>query len=270
MTLYDHLSVQTLATVERLLLHSLSHEPSEVVRRKAVDTICDISNNSMTRGRPWHALQAQAFAMTQSADSIARESAFRVFAGCPNLIVDLQTESVLSLLQKGLQDPQSVEVRPRSVITGAVSLRRTGVYSVPFTMHIYLALLPLFPDLYHAFIFFTNSGSTRCFASVCVLSVLVRLASNCTIPLTYVPHARHLTSTSALAASEIPQHPHASYNLISSTLCLTSTRASSFPPCPHTALCRSRPHAYRRTSIPEPSVGIHLSAGRWKREGEGT
>lgn len=150
MTLYDHLSVQTLATVERLLLHSLSHEPSEVVRRKAVDTICDISNNSMTRGRPWHALQAQAFAMTQSADPIARESAFRVFAGCPNLIVDLQTESVLSLLQKGLQDPQSVEVRHAALRASVSYLSSSDLHQIAQSLSLMYPMLDTLPALPHS------------------------------------------------------------------------------------------------------------------------
>ena len=110
LSLYDHLSSQTLTTIERLLLHALLHEPAIVVRRKAVDTVTDLANNSMDRGRPWHALQAQAFSMAQNDDPGLREAAFRVFAGSPNLVMDLQTQHVLSVLQKGLQDPQSVEV----------------------------------------------------------------------------------------------------------------------------------------------------------------
>lgn len=110
-SLYDHLSSQSLGTLERILLHSLLHEPSPVVRRRAVDAICDLANNSMARGRPWHALQAQSFSMAESADPSARESAFRVFSGSPNLVMDLQIESVLAVLQKGLQDQQSIEVR---------------------------------------------------------------------------------------------------------------------------------------------------------------
>jgi hypothetical protein len=87
MTLYDRLASQTLTAIERILLHSLSHEQIDSVRRKAVDTICDLANNSMERGRPWHALQAQAFSMCKGADPSARDSAFRIFAGCPNLVM---------------------------------------------------------------------------------------------------------------------------------------------------------------------------------------
>ena len=111
-TLYDQLSAQALTTLERLLLHSLSHESSDSVRRKSVDTVCDLANNAMSRGRPWHALQAQAFNMTQTAEAGFRECAFRVFSSCPNLVIDLQTDAVLSVFRKGLQDTQSVDVRP--------------------------------------------------------------------------------------------------------------------------------------------------------------
>jgi len=117
LTLYDHLSHQTLATLERLLLFSLSHEASSTVRRKCVDTVCDLANQGMMRGRPWHALQAQAFNMTHSQTSergeVAaglREIAYRVFAGCSNLVMDLQVDAVLSAFQRGLQDQESIEV----------------------------------------------------------------------------------------------------------------------------------------------------------------
>lgn len=119
LTLYDHLSHQTLTTLERLLLYSLCHEASPHVRRKTVDTVCDLSNQGMLRGRPWHALQAQAFSMIQTQGPSSslpdegaafRECAFRVFAGCPNLVMDLQTDAVLGVLGRGLQDQCSIEV----------------------------------------------------------------------------------------------------------------------------------------------------------------
>ncbi|KAF6759063.1 hypothetical protein DFP72DRAFT_844823 [Ephemerocybe angulata] len=48
-------------------------------------------------GRPWHALQAQTFTMTQQGAGRAglRESAYGDFAGFPNLVMDLQTAAVL-------------------------------------------------------------------------------------------------------------------------------------------------------------------------------
>jgi hypothetical protein len=83
----------------------------------------------MSLGRPWHALQQQAFAMADSEDPVARENTFRVFAGSPNLIMDLHTESVLAVLQKGLQD-QNVEVSgfPRfclAALWGCLLLQRS-------------------------------------------------------------------------------------------------------------------------------------------------
>lgn len=109
-TLYDHLSSQALTTLEQLLLHSLAHEPALKVRRNTVETVCDIANQGMARGRPWHALQSQAFTMSQASTIQDRASAFSVFASAPNLVLDLQTDVVLGVLQKGLQDSESVEV----------------------------------------------------------------------------------------------------------------------------------------------------------------
>lgn len=110
LSLYDSLSNQTLDTLERLLLHSLSHEPSAVVRRKSVDSVCELANKGMSRGRPWHALQAQTFSMARASDASMRETAFNVFTGCPNLVMDLQTDAVLNVFRSGLQD-QSSDVR---------------------------------------------------------------------------------------------------------------------------------------------------------------
>ncbi|OJT11202.1 hypothetical protein TRAPUB_12280, partial [Trametes pubescens] len=44
----------TIATLERILLHSLLHEPAPVVRHKTVDTVTNLCNYFMKRGRPWH------------------------------------------------------------------------------------------------------------------------------------------------------------------------------------------------------------------------
>ncbi|KAG6825124.1 hypothetical protein H0H92_004620 [Tricholoma furcatifolium] len=118
--LFDHLSAQTITTLERLLLHSLGQEPIPKVRRASVETVSDVANQSMARGRPWHALQSQCFAMAQGGPggegqqqqlALGRASAFGVFAGAPNLIMDLQPEAVLGILKRGLEDPESIEVR---------------------------------------------------------------------------------------------------------------------------------------------------------------
>ncbi|KAL0957596.1 hypothetical protein HGRIS_001380 [Hohenbuehelia grisea] len=46
-------------------VYSAAREPSSVVGHQTVNTVCDLANQSMSRGRPWHALQAPVFSMTQ-------------------------------------------------------------------------------------------------------------------------------------------------------------------------------------------------------------
>jgi len=128
-TLYDRLSSQPLTQIERVLLHSLGHEPQDVVRRKAVDTVADLANQSMRRGRPWHALQAQAFGMAQFDDASSRDISFRLFAACPNLVMDLQTDAVLGVLKKGLQDLESVSV---SNTRHLASLNSARAFEMPY------------------------------------------------------------------------------------------------------------------------------------------
>ncbi|KAL4079008.1 armadillo-type protein [Scleroderma citrinum] len=146
-TLYDHMPNHSLSTLERLLLHSLSHEPSDSVRRKTVDTVCDLANTAMNRGRPWHALQAQAFNMTQADVPGFRECAFRVFSGCPNLVMDLQTEAVLSVFQKGLQDTQSVDVRLASLRACVSYLSSSDIAQLSRSLPLLYSMLDTLPSL---------------------------------------------------------------------------------------------------------------------------
>ncbi|KIM73570.1 hypothetical protein PILCRDRAFT_829051 [Piloderma croceum F 1598] len=147
LSLYDHLSSSALSTVERLLLHSLSHEPSAAVRRKSVDTITDLANNSMQRGRPWHALQAQAFSMTQSADAGLRESAFRVFAGSSMLVMDLQTDAVLRVLKGGLEDSQSIDVRLAALRASTSYLSSSDTHQLAQSLSLLYPMLDTLPSL---------------------------------------------------------------------------------------------------------------------------
>lgn len=140
--LYDHLGAQAIATLQRILLHSLLHEPAAVVRRKTVDTVTDLLNNAMKRGHPWPALQPQVFAMADNPDVLTREAAFRVFAGCPNLIIDLHSDAVLALLQKGLQDPQNTEV---SIYTSRLSAPSRSIN--PPVAHVFHLIRPHSPIL---------------------------------------------------------------------------------------------------------------------------
>ncbi|KII95405.1 hypothetical protein PLICRDRAFT_86789 [Plicaturopsis crispa FD-325 SS-3] len=149
-TLYDHLSSQTITTLERLLLYSLSHEPSSAVRRKTGDTVCDLANNEMSRGRPWHALQAQTFSMAQNGDAPAREAAFAVFSGCPNLVMDLQTDGVLRVFQKGLQDAQSVEVRHAALRASVSYLTASDAHQLAQSLSLMYPMLETLPSLPNA------------------------------------------------------------------------------------------------------------------------
>ncbi|KAK7023689.1 importin subunit beta-3 [Paramarasmius palmivorus] len=160
--LYDRLSSNALTTLERLLLHSLGHEPSHQVRRKTVDTICDVANQGMGRGRPWHALQAQVFSMAQAGlgegtigmvgggnvnPVSLRESAFRVFAGCPNLVMDLQTDAVLGVFQRGLQDAESIEVRYAALLASIAYLTAADPNQLAQSLSLMYPLLDTLPPL---------------------------------------------------------------------------------------------------------------------------
>ncbi|EIW80155.1 ARM repeat-containing protein [Coniophora puteana RWD-64-598 SS2] len=147
MTLYDQLPVQALTTLERLLLHSLSHEASDSVRRKAVDTVTDLANNAMARGRPWHALQAQTFSMAQADRAGYRECAYRVFGGCPNLVMDLQTDAVLSVFQKGLQDGESTEVRHAALEACVSYLSASDAHQLSQSLSLLYPMLDTLPAL---------------------------------------------------------------------------------------------------------------------------
>ncbi|KAF4620286.1 hypothetical protein D9613_001263 [Agrocybe pediades] len=154
-TLYDHLSHQTLATIERLLLFSLSHETAKTVRKTTIDTICDVANQGMLRGRPWHALQAQVFSMTHAQGAgergvpavQLRESAYRVFAGCPNLVMDLQLDAVLGVFQRGLQDQESIEVRYAALEASVAFLTACDSNQLALSVSLLSPMLETLPQL---------------------------------------------------------------------------------------------------------------------------
>ena len=61
-------------------------------------------------------VQAQTFGMThaQGTDRVdsagQRESVYRIFMGCPNMVMDLQIDAVLGVFQRRLQDQESIKV----------------------------------------------------------------------------------------------------------------------------------------------------------------
>ncbi|KAG6909546.1 hypothetical protein DXG01_016939 [Tephrocybe rancida] len=153
--LYDHLSSQTITTLERLLLHSLQHEPNPKVRRNTVDTVSDVANQGMRRGRPWHALQGLVFQMaqvqTQGAEgTLGRSSAYGVFAAAPNLIMDLQAEAVMGVLSRGLADAESIEVRTAALRASVSYLESTDSPSLPLCAPLLPPMLSTLASLAHA------------------------------------------------------------------------------------------------------------------------
>ncbi|KAF8628610.1 hypothetical protein AX15_003805 [Amanita polypyramis BW_CC] len=171
LTLYDHLSNATLSKLERILLYSLEHEPVKGVRHKSVDTVCDVAIEGMKRGRPWHALQALAFVMASASGvdeapdrgrngqglerpgvpgRYLRESALRVFAGCPNLVIDLQTGAVLAVFQRGLQDIHSIEVRHAALLASVAYLSAADAHQLSQSHPLLYPMLETLPSLaYH-------------------------------------------------------------------------------------------------------------------------
>ncbi|KAJ3506180.1 hypothetical protein NLJ89_g7010 [Agrocybe chaxingu] len=154
LTLYDHLSHQTISNLERILLFSLSHETATTVRRKAVDTVCDLANQGMARGKPWHALQAQSFSMTHAQGPERgvpgpqlRETAYRIFAGCPNLVMDLQVDAVLGVFQRGLQDPESIEVRQAALLASVAYLSTADAGQLSQSISLLGPMLDTLPPL---------------------------------------------------------------------------------------------------------------------------
>ena len=112
LTIYDHLSEGTRFRTERALLRCLREESVDSVRKKVADTITDLALGSMERGRPWPELQSTTFECTQSPTIGHRESAFRILASVPHLVLDQDVSVVLRVLQGGLKDMHSSDVRP--------------------------------------------------------------------------------------------------------------------------------------------------------------
>ncbi|KAH7106921.1 ARM repeat-containing protein [Auriculariales sp. MPI-PUGE-AT-0066] len=109
--LYDHLGERTRETVERLILSCIQNETDEGVRRKVADTACDLAKGSLERGRPWEALQVQSFTATRSQLAGQREVAYRIFTYVPQLALGQEMNAVIDVYERGLQDPESLQVR---------------------------------------------------------------------------------------------------------------------------------------------------------------
>lgn len=113
MTIYDHLSEPTRFRTEHSLLLCLQSEPVDSVRRKVADAVTDLAIGSMERGRPWPELQNWTFEGTQSPSVPMREISFRILGSVPALVLDQDVGIVLRVMQGGLKDSESVEVRQK-------------------------------------------------------------------------------------------------------------------------------------------------------------
>jgi len=88
--------------------------------------------------------------MCKSADPSARECAFRIFSGSPNLVMDLQTDAVLRVLQEGLQDRQSIEVRHAALRASVSYLTSSDQHQIAQSLSLMYPMLDTLPSLPHA------------------------------------------------------------------------------------------------------------------------
>ena len=223
MTLYNHLPVQILNVIKSSL-HSLLHEQIDMVHQKAVNMICNLTNNSMERSRPWHALQAQAFAMCKGADLTARDSTFCIFASCPNLVMDLQTDAVLRVLQDGLQGQQSINVCA------------------------FIFLLPKSRCSFNIFV-----GPAHSFVGFDILSHALHSASSHIVLIAHVPDAWYLPPL--VSHAHIPKFlinltPHTkSHDVPPTTICPAYAHLAHLPPCRDHTIHRFRTNTDSREAL---------------------
>ncbi|KAF9536989.1 hypothetical protein CPC08DRAFT_771401 [Agrocybe pediades] len=75
------------------------------------------------------------------------ESAYRVFAGCPNLAMDLQLDAVLRVFQRGLQDQASIEVWYAALEASVAFLTACGSNQLALSVSLLLSMLETLPQL---------------------------------------------------------------------------------------------------------------------------
>ncbi|KAG1888483.1 armadillo-type protein, partial [Suillus fuscotomentosus] len=85
--------------------------------------------------------------MTQTGEAGFRESAFRLFSGCPNLVMNLQTDAVLTVFRKGLQDSQSVHVRLAALQASVSYLTACDQLQLSHSLSLLYSMLDTLPSL---------------------------------------------------------------------------------------------------------------------------
>ncbi|KAF7978085.1 hypothetical protein HWV62_1745 [Athelia sp. TMB] len=116
LTLYDISSAPALASLKKLLLHSLLHE-------------------------------GQAFNMARSTEPGAREAAYRVFAGSSMLVMDLRTEAVVGVLKGELDDAESIEVRLAALRPTVAYLSSSDSHQLAHALSLLFPMLDILPTL---------------------------------------------------------------------------------------------------------------------------
>ncbi|KIM77399.1 hypothetical protein PILCRDRAFT_825362 [Piloderma croceum F 1598] len=144
---FDCISSDTLSIIERLLLHSLSHESVLLVRQAAVDAITALADHFIQRGRSWHALQAQAIDMAQSPNVILRESVFGLFSGTRMLVMGMPIDDLLKILKAGLEDQESVDVRFSALRAAGAYLCDADDHQLAQSVNILYPMLDTLPSL---------------------------------------------------------------------------------------------------------------------------
>jgi hypothetical protein len=201
-TLCGELSLETLRLLEGLLLHSLSHERSPSVRRSGIGVICELAKQGIARKHQWDALEAQVVSMAQMLGESkdiggSRQAAFRVIAGCPDLVIDLEIDTVVVILQRGLQDQYSIEVwRINEVVIGFTDKISLGTARCPSCIHLLLKshCCPQIPGMsYFGHLNVRLSSYTYLFRLLIALPIHFFIINLKLLSPTYLPQLFHLT-----------------------------------------------------------------------------
>ncbi|KAJ3340538.1 hypothetical protein HDU93_006831 [Gonapodya sp. JEL0774] len=95
---------------ERQLLDSLAGEQDPGVRRKVNDAVADLARYMLEKGGAWPELQSVLVSATKSSLASHRESGFKVFGSCPELMETEDPATVQGMIEAGLVDGEK-EVR---------------------------------------------------------------------------------------------------------------------------------------------------------------
>ncbi|OMJ17419.1 Importin subunit beta-3 [Smittium culicis] len=102
-TVWVRAKEDTRAQVKALLLSALDRETDSSSRNKICDTVSDIFNFDDS----WPELLSTLFAISSSANPSHRESAYRIFCGCPQLLIDQNPQSIRDAFIGAFQDSDS-------------------------------------------------------------------------------------------------------------------------------------------------------------------